>query len=188
MENNEEWKKSSYEGYEVSNCGRVRSISRTIFRSDGQTRIHKGKILKQSICRSGYFKIRVSLGSEEKMMIVHREVAKLFIENKENKPQVNHIDGDKLNNHYLNLEWVNNSENQIHAITSGLKKIRYGAAAIRIKRKLLVYKNGIFICELIGNKQMKEFGLDPRLVHRCIKGKSKTHLGYTFKEQLIERK
>ena len=55
-------------------------------------------------------------------MIVHREVAKLFIENKENKPQVNHIDGDKLNNHYLNLEWVNNSENQIHAITSGLKK------------------------------------------------------------------
>ena len=51
---------------------------------------------------------------------VHRLVALAWIKNKNNKPQVNHIDGNRSNNHYLNLEWVTNSENMAHAIKMGL--------------------------------------------------------------------
>lgn len=62
---------------------------------------------------------RVGLGRTE---IVHRLVAKMFLPNPENKPEVNHIDGNKLNNHVSNLEWVFPYENMEHALRCGLRK------------------------------------------------------------------
>ena len=63
----------------------------------------------------GYVRIKLSIGSSIRRERVHRLVAKAFIENPENKPAVNHIDGNKQNNKLENLEWCTHSENEYHS-------------------------------------------------------------------------
>lgn len=60
---------------------------------------------------------------------VHRLVAKAFVPNSDDKPQINHLDGDKNNNHYSNLEWCTGSENMKHAVVTGLMATRKGPDA-----------------------------------------------------------
>ena len=91
----------------VSNCGDVKS---------------HGKLIKGEICKNGYRRIHVSYKGVSHKFLVHRLVAEAFIPNPENKPCVNHIDGNKLNNCVKNLEWCDNSHNQQHAYDVGLKK------------------------------------------------------------------
>ena len=79
-----------------------------------------------------YYKIklhfRIDLKTRmRKSYYIHRLVAQTFIPNPENKPQVNHKDGNKLNNHIDNLEWVTQSENMIHASITGLLHPKYGS-------------------------------------------------------------
>lgn len=64
----------------------------------------------------GYLRVSIN----KKNLFVHRLVAEKYVPNPENKPQVNHIDGNKLNNNYKNLEWVTNKENRSHAMKKGL--------------------------------------------------------------------
>lgn len=107
----EEWRPVvGYEGlYEVSNLGRVRSLPRW--------RSHQQKlVLRCSSNNSGYQQVHLSTHNKQKSMTVHRLVAQAFIPNPENKPEINHIDGDKTNNKIDNLEWVNRKENVHHAI------------------------------------------------------------------------
>ena len=79
-------------------------------------RLRTRKPIKQSV-NNGYYQVCLQ---DKKTYRVHRLVATAFILNPEDKPQVNHIDGDKLNNHVSNLEWVTNDENREHAIANGL--------------------------------------------------------------------
>lgn len=83
---------------------------------------HKGKLLKQHQRKDGYMEIGLSLNKKRNTFLVHRLIAKAYIPNPENKPEINHIDGNKQNNNVQNLEWVTSSENQIHAIKNGMQK------------------------------------------------------------------
>lgn len=110
------WKdiKGFEDKYQVSNLGRIKSLKD----KNGK---YREKILKQCITQKGYLSIYLSLESKKYTYTIHRLVAQTFIPNTENKPQVNHIDGNKTNNRVDNLEWVTNQENSNHAWKYGLK-------------------------------------------------------------------
>lgn len=126
----EVWKEiEGYEGrYEVSTHGRVRSVTRYEFVKEGRhphpvTRRRNGRILNPTISNVGYH--CVGLHHHDKKTVtrtIHRLVAKTFIANDdETLNEVNHIDGDQLNNEVINLEWSNRSLNALHS-TRILKK------------------------------------------------------------------
>lgn len=83
--------------------------------------IKTNRLLKIQINPHGYNCINLWFGGKGKTFRIHRLVAKAFVVNSNNKPQINHKDGNKLNNHYSNLEWVTNRENFDHAIKNKLK-------------------------------------------------------------------
>lgn len=80
-----------------------------------------GKRLKKRKNSQGYLRVSIYRNGNRQRLFVHRIVARAFIPNPENKPEVNHKDGNPLNNHVLNLEWVTSSENKLHAYRTGLR-------------------------------------------------------------------
>lgn len=113
------WKTiEGFENYEISNFGNLKKLPTIQKHSKDKKYLTKTKIISGSKTSQGYF----SYSLNKKRITTHRLVAKAFIPNLENKPCVNHIDGNKLNNHYTNLEWCTYSENSIHAFENGLNK------------------------------------------------------------------
>ncbi len=106
---------SDYEGlYKVTDEYRVMSIG------TGQNR-RTGQYNKVFLHGAGnYPAVQFSKGKVQKKMYMHRIIAELFVPNPDNKPQVNHIDGNKLNWHPSNLEWCTASENSLHASRNNL--------------------------------------------------------------------
>jgi predicted nucleic acid-binding protein len=115
------WKEiQNYEGlYQISNLGNVKSLERLKSNGKGMQRVYE-KILIPGKDRKKYLVCNLSKNNKHKTIKIHRLVAKNFVENPNNKIQVNHIDGNKNNNAYDNLEWVTNKENREHACKLGL--------------------------------------------------------------------
>jgi len=159
--------------YQISNEGKVKNHI-------------TGNILKFGLDKRGYPRIRLSYKDQKLSFRIHRLVAIHFIDNPENKPQVNHKDGNKLNNNDWNLEWNTNSENQLHAHITGLKKTKIGKESCRFKSSILVFDStNKQIDELFGNKDMKDKEYDFRNVSAVVLGKRKTYKKLIFKRNAI---
>lgn len=117
-----------YEGlYQVSNLGRIKALDRIIAHAKGfGNRVIKGTIMSLSIPSKGYITITLSKNGKKKWCRPHQLVAKVFIPNPLNLPEINHKDENKLNNHVDNLEWC-----------TRLYNIRYGTG-IKRRRDLCV--------------------------------------------------
>ena len=155
----EEWEDiPEYEDmYQISNLGRVRSLSRTYVNSLGHSRKLKTRFMSLVPNSDGYLEFACCKKGKYKRFSVHRLVAKLFLSNEFNLPQVNHIDGDKTNNSYDNLEWCTISYNIQHAYDTGLKYQKTGVDHYAAK---LSEEDVIEILDLLKSKQwtLKEIG------------------------------
>ena len=113
------WKPYIKGYYEASSEGNIRSVDRTVIFC-GTPGLRKGITLKQTVNSKGYLTVIICVDGTRKTEYSHRIIAKTFLDNPENKPEVNHKNGKVLDNNVLNLEWVTYEENYIHAQMNGL--------------------------------------------------------------------
>lgn len=117
------WKEHPlYTSVLISSIGRVKSKDRYVNHNHGGKALKRGRVLSQRITEKGYLDCGITHEGKTKTIRAHRLVAEAFIPNPENKPQVNHKDGNKLNNCVDNLEWNTSTENVRHAWKTGLNK------------------------------------------------------------------
>lgn len=114
------WKPiEEYYGYEVSNFGNVRSLSRLTMGRWGKMKTSPGRLLKPDEHKFGYLRVELCKDGKKKKYLLHRLVAAAFIDNPEAKRTVNHIDSNRKNNHISNLEWCTHKENTAHGVSVG---------------------------------------------------------------------
>lgn len=185
------WKDiEGYEGlYQISSHGRVKSFPR---------KATKGGIVKPSMTTTGYLCVHLSKNGQVRTLQVHRLVAKHFIDNQGNMPEVNHIDEDKTNNHVSNLEWCTRLQNVRHG--TGIERMAkahdYGVTAVKsaanhdyreVARKqakpLLQFdKDGNFIKRWESLRAAaKALGVSPGNVSSACNGKQQTSYGFIWR-------
>lgn len=132
------------------------------------------KFLVQGTSKTGYKVLSTKVEGVAKCLKVHRLVAEAYVPNTENKPFVNHIDGDKTNNNINNLEWVTNRENIIHAYELGLINVTSGCdrSTSAISEEDLAYVRAVykpFDKQFGVRKLAKELGVSHPTLSRAIR-------------------
>ena len=164
----EEWRDiQGFEGcYQVSNMGRVRSVSRIVRAGKNKQRRTNGKMLSPWKTKHGY--LHVNLGRLKRQSI-HRLVAKAFIPNPNNYPDVNHKDEDKANNIASNLEWCNHSYNALYG-TCQERLLKYKNTPVE-----MVDRNTHKVLAVFESmkKAMQETGVNKVTISAVCRGKSR---------------
>ena len=173
----EQWKDiKGYEGlYQVSNLGKVRSLDRIVKQfghKQEYERLIKGKLLKLHIQNGGYLIATLTKNNNERKMLVHRLVAIAFMGNNEGM-QVNHKDGNKLNNKLSNLEWCSQEYNAIYSYLNGRMPLPPAQAPKRIVRNDGKTYDSI-------EEAGKDMNINPSIICNQLKGRQKTVKGYVF--------
>lgn len=154
-----------FENYEVSNLGKVRNIK-------------SGIMLKPWITKDGYLRHGLYENNKKKNLFLHKIIATAFIDNPEEKPCVNHIDENKLNNDLSNLEWCTVRENNIHGT-------RIKRAAEKCSKKVIQLDlNDNVLNEFESMEQAEQkTGIDASSICRCCNGKRKSAGGFKWRKK-----
>ena len=145
-----------FEKYEVSNLGKVRNIK-------------SGRMLKPHLNHNGYLKHHLYRHDKQKELFLHRILAIAFIDNPGKKPQVNHIDENKLNNDLSNLEWCTGRENLVHGT-------RTKRVAEKLSKKVIQLDLNDNILNVFKSMRQaeRETGIDATSISACCNGKRKS--------------
>lgn len=163
-----------YEGkYQVSNYGNVKSLR--MWSSVQKRYIQRERVLKPYASKSGYLQVGLKVENTRKLGLVHRLVAEAFIQNPDNKREVNHINGNKSDNRVENLEWNTSQENTVHAYKNGLET--------HYSRKIEQYDlQGNFIKEWDSIRSAGiGIGIADKNIGACCRGKRKLAGGYIWR-------
>ena len=193
--NDEIWK--NIDGYEdsymISNYGRVKSLERIVICKDHSAKKYKEKIMKERY-HNGYAIINLWKNGQMKRYYIHRLVAAHFVENPKEYNIVNHIDGNKTNNYYENLEWCTAKHNIQHAIDNNLltvnidgilqKNIENRKKVVAIKNNRIIYRANYSkeMAKIIKEKEHLNTSIDTlaRGIRRYANQQSGTYHGYRF--------
>ena len=182
------WKDiQGYEGlYQISNLGNVKTLHYGQKVHNHNWESTPSRLLKQKTSTSGYQRVELYKKDSRKCFYVHRLVAIAFLENPENKPQINHKDGNKFNNCIDNLEWATSSENLKHAHQTGLKpssmKGVTGHKSHKARTILQYDLNGNFVNIWYSMVEAaNSLGTRSTTISSCVRGKHKTSYGYIWR-------
>ena len=141
--------------------------------SDGKIFSPRGRQLSKNTKQSGYIRLCIN----GKPRLLHRLIAEAFIPNPDNKPEVNHIDGNPSNNRVDNLEWVTHYENHLHAHRTGLIPEKN-----RMKRTGKFTLDGVLLETYISmSEAARKNGIRYQDVQKMCSGIKKSYDGYTYK-------
>lgn len=148
-------------------------------------------LMKIRLSREGYLWVNIyrddSTGVTKHSCFVHRLIAEAYLPNPDNKPEVNHKDGNKANNHVSNLEWCTKRENALHAFDLGLRvanpapfkgKFNEDHPKSRAIKQLTL--NGTFIRIFPSAQEAQRQGFSQGNIHSVITGKRKSHKGFLW--------
>lgn len=188
---NEIWKPiKNYPNYEISNLGRVKSKERMVNTIGGAKRKIREKIIKPTFDSRGYYVVSLyNENGKSKPKTIHRLVCEVFLENKDNYPVINHINGIKTDNRLENLEFCTQSHNVKEAYRLGLEKpqlTNLGKLGIKNKKSKKIKQIDIVTNEVINYhygtlEAQRNTGINFRNIYLCLNGKRKSAGGYVWR-------
>ncbi len=160
-----------YEHYAITREGKIFSI-------------RSGRFLNTQSSDGGYETVTLQKGKKTRTLKIHRLVALMYIDNSENKPQVNHKDGIKTNNHVSNLEWCTRSENMLHA---------YDFNLIKTKPRTVSEEDAHRVCKMLeeGGRPSdvsSTTGIELTIIHNILNRKSYKYISYEYDFMKVPRR